>query len=196
MGTAWAYLAIPESILKVTHANLPRVEKKKSARLQYLHAILEPSQASWEAVKDYFGGERQTESRQYVSKANAELAHILFDQGRVREALSLYRELSDLGEDLIEQRALGLAGMANIYQAQGDRNELSATLLRLTQDLEKLGGRGQGVIRVLDSPLRERMSRVQNEQRRLPGRRPSQKVRRGGGTRRKSARFPPRRNGD
>ncbi|HAA72589.1 MAG TPA: hypothetical protein DCE55_25850 [Planctomycetaceae bacterium] len=196
VGTAWAYLGIPESILKVTNADLPRVEKKKSARLQYLHAILEPSQASWEAVEGYFGGEPHTESHQYVSKANAELAHILFDQGRVREALSLYRDLADLGEGLIEQRALGLAGMANIYQAQGDRNELSATLLRLAQDLEKLGGRGQGVLRVLDPPLRERMSRVQNEQRRPPERRPSQKVRRGGKTRRKSARFPPRQNGN
>ncbi|MEE3371940.1 MAG: protein kinase [Planctomycetota bacterium] len=196
LGTAWAYLRMPGSILEVTYADHPRVEKKKSARLQYLHAILEPSQPSWEAVTHYFGGERQTESRQYVSKANAELAHILFDQGRVLDALSLYRELADLGEDLIEQRALGLAGMANIYQARGNRNELSVTLVRLTTDLEKLGGRAQGVIRVLDSPLRERMSRVQDEQRLQAGRRPSQNPRRGGKLRRKSSRFPPRRSGD
>lgn len=196
LGAAWAYFGMPGSILEVTRDGLPRVEKKKSARLQYLHAILEPSQPSWEAVADYFGGDRQSESRQYVSKANAELAHILFDQGRVYEALSLYGELADLGEDLIEQRALGLAGMANIYQSQDDPNELSVTLTRLTADLEKLGGRAQSVIRVLDSPLRERMSRVQNEQRLQPGRRPPQNSRRGGKLRRKSARFPPRRSDD
>ena len=196
LGTASAYLRMPRSILEVSYADHPRVEKKKSARLQYLHALLEPSQPSWEAVAHYFGGERQTESRQYVSKANAELAHILFDQGRALEALSLYRQLADLGEDLIEQRALGLAGMANIHQARGNRNELSVTLVRLTADLEKLGGRAQGVIRVLDSPLRERMSRVQNEQRLQAGRRRSQNPRRGGKLRRKSSRFPPRRDGD
>ena len=196
LGAGWAYVGMPRSVLEVSREELPRVEKKKSARVQYLHAILEPSEASWQAVADHFGEDQQVESRQYVSKANAELARNLFDQGRVRESLALYSDLADLGEDLIEQRALGLAGMANIYQSQGDRTTLSLTLMRLTSDLEKLGGRAQSVIRALDAPLRERMSRVRNEQRVQPGRRSQRDSRRGGKIRRKPARQAPRRSTD
>ena len=165
-GAAGAYLRMPAPLLDVPVDTIPRVIKKDSARLQYLHAILEPSQLSWQAVIDYFGSDHQATSRQYVFKAQAELARICLDRGLTEEALALYRELADLGEDFIEQRALGLVGMANLYQRQGERQAVSVTLSRLADDLEKLGARSAPVTRKLDSQLKTRMSRFRNEKRR------------------------------
>ena len=165
-GVIWAYVSVPAPLLDVPVSTLARVEKKESARLQYLHAILEPSQPSWQAVVDYFGLEQQAENRQYVFKAKAELARIFLDRGLREKALTLYGELADVGEDFIEQRALGLVGMANLYQRQGDQQALSLTLSRLAVDLEKLGPRRLAITRELDSQLKTRMSRFRNEQRR------------------------------
>jgi eukaryotic-like serine/threonine-protein kinase len=140
LGVLSARISQPAALLQVPSNNLVAVERQPTVRDQYFHAISIGSEEAWLSIAKYFPPSESEENQYYALRGLQRLAELYQEAGALDRALECYRELAspqfdDLFRDL---RASGLAGLANVFLAQGELQKARQQLSMLAQLLPEL----------------------------------------------------------
>ncbi len=97
------------------------VERKASARDQYLYAYDLASEAGWKSVAEYFPADKK-----YVPYAEEQLAMFYVQKDQFDAALALFQKLAHADEVEVQRRAFGLAGECVVYSILPGKEKESA----------------------------------------------------------------------
>ncbi len=136
VGVAWA--TRPRSVLEAPERYLQEIEKQDNAEAQFWHAVNLDSERGWIAVWEYFPEYDNAANTKHVRKAKRFLAEKYLKDGRLDEALSLYKELSSVESTDVLTRGHGLIGQANVYAMRDENNEAMKVVPEIAALLRKL----------------------------------------------------------
>jgi predicted Ser/Thr protein kinase len=138
-GAAWALRPLPLLAPgNPIEGKEPKVEKMKSARAQFAHALFLDTEEAYKSVWEYFPPELSRENEVESWKAKRRLGELYLREDERELALGVFNELAALEEIEEQYRIFGLAGQAIVYGRNGDREGLARTLPYLIDtDIEK-----------------------------------------------------------
>jgi serine/threonine-protein kinase len=137
LGGLIASLTAPPSLLAVSPADVPRVERQATVQDQYYLAAQLQTEEAWNSVLREFPPEESEQNRPYAMRVKQRLAELYRDRGDLDQALQLYKELEVSGRTDPEMLAIGLAGQIRIFELRGDEEAAVKTWATLKPILEE-----------------------------------------------------------
>jgi serine/threonine-protein kinase len=135
-GSAFAWLTRPTPLLEFNPTSLEQaIPKQASVQAQYFAAVISDTERAWEAVGQYFPETGDDpHNREYVRKANLQLAYLYDDEDRTEEAIELLTKLAgDEGSAFLQTSAL--TRLANIYERRNETTLANEQVLKLAEIL-------------------------------------------------------------
>lgn len=136
-GCSLAWMTRPPSLLEYRPESiLDEIPKKESAQAQYFAAVVSQTEPAWEAVARYFPADADPRNKEYVRKANLQLAYLYDDQDRTEEAIELLTSLAeDEGSAFVQTSAL--TRLANIHERRNEQNLANEAVLKAALILDR-----------------------------------------------------------
>ncbi len=149
---AWAVI-VPRSMLANTETAAPAIPKQRTVLGQWYLASQLGTVAAWQSVIDYF-----PEKRDIAHRAEQQLALIYLREDDLNRAMTIFENLSNLGDDDAELRAFGLAGKCGVFSLRGNYAESNAVLGQLLPIRDKLTS--QPMIELVEHAVRRNSAKM------------------------------------
>lgn len=120
-GGLAAYYYVPEKSLLADSKG--RVERRDDVLQQYIYASRIPTEETWQAVITYYPTQTY-----FVYRAKQQLARIYLNEGRLHQAMPIFKELAGLEDTETDLRAFGLAGQCAVLAMQKKDHEFALAL--------------------------------------------------------------------
>ncbi len=133
VGVVVASVTRPAPLLAVSDDARVVVERQQTVRDQYFHAMSIGNEEAWSSIAKYFPPGASEENQYYALRATQRLAELYQETGNLDRALQCFAELASpqIGDPYF--RAIGLAGLANIYLLRGEMQKANQQLPPLVQ---------------------------------------------------------------
>jgi tetratricopeptide (TPR) repeat protein len=123
----------PAPLLEVREGERVVVARQDTVREQYFHAMSIGTEEAWSSIAKYFPPGESEENRYYALRATQRLAEKYQETGNLEGALQSFGELAAAQVDDPYFRAIGLAGLANVYLLRGEMQKANQQLPLLVQ---------------------------------------------------------------
>jgi eukaryotic-like serine/threonine-protein kinase len=115
-------------LLADAKSNPTSIPKQDTALRQWYYASKIGTEDAWKSIKEHF-----SDKPYFVDRANQQLALIYLRENRPDEAKTKLEDLANLGDEDIELRAFGLAGLGFVLSCEGKYEESAKMLLNFMQ---------------------------------------------------------------
>lgn len=165
LGAIAAFAFGPGNLLARAAQSQARVEKKATARDQYVYAVLQPSaqrRSALEAMERFFPPQENADNAYFWGLAQQRLAEMHHEEEDYQGAARIYRRLADSVD--LEFQAYGLTGLAN----EADRSGQDDDAIQYLRQLQQLQGKIPEMVwdasrQRLRADLREELDRLIRE---------------------------------